>query len=56
MLCPHCGQGIHFEEQEDKPIYSYDKLDKAGLGIELAHGFCPQCDEIIIILREESIK
>jgi hypothetical protein len=30
MLCPHCGQGIHFEEQEDKLIYSYDKLDKAG--------------------------
>jgi hypothetical protein len=56
MLCPHCGQGIHFEEQKDKPVYSYDKLDKAGLGVELAHGFCPQCEEIIIILREGKYK
>lgn len=52
MLCPHCGLGIHFEEYDNKPVYPYDREDRNGIGVELAHGFCPQCDEIIVILRE----
>jgi hypothetical protein len=52
MRCPHCGVSIHFEEMGRKLIYRYDKPEKAGLGVQLIHSFCPQCDEMIVIIKE----
>ncbi len=52
MKCPHCSLDIHFEEQEPAIIQPYDKPEKSGLGVELVHGFCSACDEIIVIIRE----
>ncbi|MDT7540131.1 MAG: hypothetical protein QOE33_35 [Acidobacteriota bacterium] len=52
MRCPHCGVSIHLEELGRELIYRYDKPEKAGLGIQLTHGFCPQCDEMIVIIKE----
>ncbi len=53
MKCPHCGVGIRFEAQDDFPlIYPYDSPEKEGLGLELVHGFCSECAEIIVIFRE----
>jgi len=44
---------MHFEEMgDDDLIYPYDKSEKAGLGIQLLHSFCPQCDEMIVMIKE----
>ncbi len=53
MRCPNCGLAIKFEEQEEySAIYSYDEPDKVGLGYELIHGHCPDCEKLIVILKE----
>ncbi|HWS86807.1 MAG TPA: DUF4145 domain-containing protein [Pyrinomonadaceae bacterium] len=52
MRCPHCGVNIRFEEFEPAIILPYDKEEKAGLSVELIHGSCPACDELIVKLKE----
>jgi hypothetical protein len=51
MKCPHCGLGIHFEEQEPEIIYPKGNPQKAELGVELVHGICPNCEEMIAVAK-----
>ncbi|MGA9998285.1 MAG: hypothetical protein WBP93_22925 [Pyrinomonadaceae bacterium] len=57
MRCPHCGVGIRFEEEEGVACtYPYSEKEKSGLGYELTHGHCPDCEKLIVVLKEGPYK
>ena len=55
MKCPHCGTAIHFEEEDSSDFYKYSDEDKSrnpgSNGYVVAYGFCPACEELIVMLR-----
>jgi len=58
MKCPHCNNSIFFEES-DAVAYEYGKENRAKAGItgyDIAHGFCPSCNELIVMIREGKYK
>jgi hypothetical protein len=59
MKCPHCGRMIYFEESGSS-AYEYEKDEKpATPGVnayDVAHGFCPSCEQLIVMIREGKIK
>ena len=56
MKCPHCATAIHFEEYDVSETFEYSNKDKSrnpGVnGFDIAHGFCPACEELIVMFRE----
>jgi hypothetical protein len=50
MRCPHCHKAIHFEEASAS-AYEYPKPQDGHTGYDVAHGFCPACNELIVLLR-----
>jgi hypothetical protein len=51
MKCPHCSQGIHFEESGSWD-YPYDPpLSEDITGYGVTHGFCPLCNELIVFMH-----
>jgi hypothetical protein len=51
MKCPHCNIGIRLEIEN---LATYPLKQTSGdkrIGIELSHGFCPECNELIVILK-----
>ena len=55
MKCPHCTTGIRFEEADDVPFYEYSDHEKSrhpgSNGYDIPHGFCPECNGLIVMLR-----
>ena len=51
MRCAHCGVVVSLDL---KPCVTYpsEHYQTTRLGFELAHGFCPACHKIIVLLRE----
>lgn len=51
MKCPHCSLGIKFEPEH----YTVHQLEKNATeqasGIELSYGFCPECKNLIVLLK-----
>jgi hypothetical protein len=53
MKCPHCSKNIHFEDEEEKWLYKYSETsDEKITGYEISHGFCPACENLIVIMRD----
>ena len=52
MKCPHCAESIHFEESDSSayPVEAGSSKSTAT-GYAVAHGFCPNCDGLIVLLR-----
>lgn len=50
MICPHCGVGIRFEIAGSSQVYD-DSPSRSQYGYDIAHGFCPQCSKLIVVLR-----
>ena len=51
MKCPHCNIGIRLEIDN---LATYPLKQTSGdkrIGIELSHGFCPECNELIVLLK-----
>lgn len=46
MICPHCSKGIHFIREEQFAL-EYDSEESLGRAFE--GGFCPSCQNIIVI-------
>ncbi len=56
-ICPHCGKGIHFESPDSAVYHSLNKEEEPkGSGFAVTHGFCPLCEELIVILEEGEYK
>ena len=57
MKCPHCAESIHFEES-DSSAYEYEagSGQPGATGYAVVHGFCPNCGELIVLLREGRYK
>jgi hypothetical protein len=52
MKCPHCSKSIHFEDEGDW-LYEYrEPSDEIRTGYEISHGFCPACENLIVIMRD----
>ncbi len=51
MKCPYCSKEIHFEPSEVH-VYGYDKPEDGSTGFDIAHGFCPSCINLIILVRD----
>ena len=53
--CPYCTKSIHFEET-DGSVYEFDENSKPKSseinGFSISHGFCPSCDQLIVLYRE----
>ena len=53
--CPYCSKAIFFEK-EDTFVYEYAKHERPSgsniTGFEVAVGFCPSCDRLIVLFRQ----
>ena len=49
MICPSCGTGIRLDGEEI--TIQLKEPDSYGSGCTIEHGFCPQCDKLIISLH-----
>jgi hypothetical protein len=48
MKCPHCMHSIRFEEHDE---FLYQLEGKPEEGHRLKYGFCPNCEEFIVLLE-----
>ncbi len=62
MICPNCGIAISLElyggssyPTSDTPISEDEGKDRYG-GYGVAHGWCPECDQFIVVYREGIVK
>ncbi|MDT3778428.1 DUF4145 domain-containing protein [Nitrospira sp. MA-1] len=51
MLCPHCETGIKLDFSGTSNVYPAEHKAKKQWGFDLAHGFCPQCEQLIVLRR-----
>jgi len=54
MKCPHCNKEIHlvFEEYATC-VYKYSEpLGDEITGYEISHGFCPSCNNLIVLMYD----
>jgi len=50
MKCPHCLTAINLEEYGNA-VYPSKDFQQTGTGYELYHDHCPECAELIVVLR-----
>ncbi len=50
MKCPYCNIGIRLDIK-GQVAYPDKNYTSTGLGHELVHGFCPECEKFIVMLR-----
>jgi hypothetical protein len=51
MICPHCYIGIRFEISGSSIVYTLEHPVHKQYGFDIAHGFCPECKELIVVRR-----
>lgn len=51
MICPNCDIGIRLELEPTSPVYSQNHPTIKQYGFDIAHGFCPECRHLIVLLR-----
>ena len=51
MKCPHCNIGIRLEVKESATCPLKQTSSDKRIAIELSHGFCPECNELIVLLK-----
>lgn len=55
MKCPHCNTGINLEE-EASDVWQDKDFDQTKMGHEVSCGHCPECEELIVLLRHGKYK
>ena len=53
MKCPHCQIGI-FYEPLNPAVHRLGNDNETG--VELSHGLCPECNQLIIILKHGAFR
>jgi hypothetical protein len=56
MKCPHCNIGIKLEIEQYHTYELKEASSDKKTGISLSHGFCPQCNELIVIIERGEYK
>lgn len=51
MICPSCKTGIRFEVAGSSQVYDLPDYPGKQVGFDIAHGFCPECSHLIVLLR-----
>lgn len=51
MICPSCRIGIRFEVAGTSDVYDLECRGRQ-VGYDIAHGFCPECSHLIVLIRE----
>ncbi len=51
MICPKCNLGIRFEISSTSPVYNEEHPTIKQYGFDVAHGFCPECNQFVVLLR-----
>jgi hypothetical protein len=51
MICPSCSTGVRLEIAGSSQTYADDISSHSQSGYDIAHGFCPECDSLIVMLR-----
>lgn len=55
MKCPYCSTGINIDWSIDDTFYEVSDEEFNRQGYEIAHGFCPECNKLIIRLAYGNI-
>jgi len=57
--CPYCSKAIHFEES-DNAVFKLDEsekpFDSLTDGFDIATGFCPSCNGLLVLYRQGTYK
>jgi len=51
MICPACKTGVRLEISGSSQVYDDPAGSDRELGYDVAHGFCPECSQFIVLLR-----
>ncbi len=51
MICPNCSVGVRFDPTSSSPVYATEHETHKQYGYDVAHGFCPECRQLIVLLR-----
>jgi hypothetical protein len=52
MKCPHCTKEIHFQATQSHAYQNNPDSETDLSGFDVSHGFCPSCEELIVLVRE----
>jgi hypothetical protein len=50
-VCPKCGVAIKLEISGSSNVYGMHHSSHQQYGYDIAHGFCPNCNELIVLRR-----
>lgn len=53
MICPACKLAIHFKPSGNSEAYA--EVHDEKYGFDVAWGFCPACERLIVLLREGQV-
>jgi hypothetical protein len=51
MICPHCTVGVQLPISGSSQVYDVEHISKRQWGYDIAHGFCPECSQLIVLIR-----
>ncbi|MGO9120512.1 MAG: DUF4145 domain-containing protein [Desulfomonilaceae bacterium] len=51
MICPHCTIGVRLPISGSSAVYHVEHGLHKQWGYDVAHGFCPECGQLIVLIR-----
>jgi hypothetical protein len=54
MICPHCTVGVRLPISGSSEVYHVQHKSEKRWGYDIAHGFCPECSQLIVLIRHGS--
>jgi hypothetical protein len=51
MICPHCTVGVRLPISGSSDVYQVEHEREKQWGYDIAHGFCPECSQLIVLIR-----
>jgi hypothetical protein len=51
MICPSCTVGVRLPISDSSRVYPVKHEREKQWGYDIAHGFCPECSQLIVLIR-----
>jgi hypothetical protein len=51
MICPNCAVGVRLPTSASSDVFPARHSTESQWGFDIAHGFCPECNQFIVLLR-----